>query len=232
MIRRAGLAAFFSLVLGLTTIAIPGAALSREAASTSVVVQPLSPQQQAAIDAGTTQTQAARIRPATYTYSSGDPHQHCIIEVAPLMAGQKTSSVSNFRCFANFSDALAAATGGSLRVSPNFRPDDLTQAMLESPATDTVLGVDYMDANFGGSTYTWYTAHTAGCSDGSSYGGNLPPSWNDQISSARGYAGCHDMVHYENANYGGSSRDCHQDWTSCATMGVMNDQTSSVNLRI
>lgn len=231
MIQRVALGAALTIVLALGGIATMGATPRGEAASMSVVVQPLTRQQQAAIDSGTSQSQTPRVRPATYTYGTGDPHQHCIAQVAPLQVGQAPPPVSNFQCFATFSQALAAATGGKVQTAPDFRPDDLTQAMLSSPATDTVLGVDYWDSNFSGSTYTWYTTHTAGCTDGSSYGGNLPSSWNDQISSARGYAGCNDMIHYENSNYGGSSRDCHQDWTSCATMGVMNDQTSSVNLR-
>lgn len=191
-----------------------------------IVVQPLTLEQQAAIDQGLAGEQTARVRPDSYA-----PAQHCIGRLEPLSPEQKVSEVFDVRCFDTFSDALAAATGGKVLVPKDFRPDDLTQDILDAATADTVLGVDYWDANFQGSTYTWYTSHTPGCTDGSTYGANLPSSWNDVISSGRGYAGCNNMKHYEHANYGGSLKICGQDWTSCATMGVMNDQTTSVNLR-
>ena len=213
-------------VVLLTAIASIGADRGNVLRRDGIVVSPLTPQQQATIDRGLTQKQGARVRPATYT-----PGRHCTAKIDPLQPGRKNSKISDVRCFNKFSDALAAATGGKVRVAHSFRPDDLAQDTLDTTTADTVIGIDYGNSNFGSSTYTWWTTHTAGCTDGTSYGGNLPSSWNDEISSARGYGGCNHMNHYENANYGGSMISCRQDWTSCDTMGVMNDETSSVNLR-
>lgn len=229
------------LLVGIVAIgAMPtGAASGDGAPSSSMLVQPLTAEQQASIDSGQTQQQTVRTRPSTYTYAPGTPRQHCIAQIEPLQPGQEISEVLDVKCFNNFSDALAAATGGRVQVPQDFRPDDLTQEILDSatskvvdaPMVDTVVGVDYWDVNFQGSTYTWWTTYTPGCSDGSSYGADLPSSWNNQISSGRGYAGCNNMKHYENTGYGGSLIICGQNWTSCANMGIMNDQTSSVNLR-
>ncbi len=239
-IQRLILGAVFLLVVaaGFGTLSI-GAASEDGAPPNSMLLQPLTAKQQAAINQGLTQKQTTRTRPSTYTYAPGTLRQHCIARMEPLQPGQKISESLGVTCFGTFSDALAAATGGRVQVSRDFRPDDLTQDILDTgltnragtPAIDTVVGVDYLDANFQGSTYTWYTTHTAGCTDGSSYGADLPSGWDNQISSGRGYAGCSNMKHYENTGYGGSLTICGQDWTSCANMGIMNDQTSSVNLR-
>ena len=57
-----------------------------------------------------------------------------------------------------------------------------------------------------------------------SYAAASMPSagWNDRVSSAKTYGGCGTNTHYQDSNYVGSQHVC-----ECATMGVMNDETSS-----
>src|SRR5450759_1602764 len=51
-----------------------------------------------------------------------------------------------------------------------------------------------------------------------------PNPWNDVVSSAYAYNTCWHFKHFWDVNYGQPLVDCNP---GCATMGAMNDQTSS-----
>lgn len=210
-------------------------------------VQPLTTQEQEAIDKGQTSPTQARVRPDTYTYTAD--MQNCVTQVSPIKKGQAGSSYIEQGCYGTFAEALSVATNGRVQVSSDFRPDDLTQDILDKdlPGTSTqadggntsasplsvVIGVEYWDANFAGSSWIVDTAYAAGCTDGTTFGFPTFPSghttWDNNISSARGYTGCIG-IHYENINYVGPTQAvCGQNWTDCANMGSMNDKTSSIN---
>jgi hypothetical protein len=90
---------------------------------------------------------------------------------------------------------------------------------------ETVIGIDYKNSNFGGDSLPWIADNLVGCSTGLSYQApSMPSGWNDEVSSADAFAGCDSYIHYEDNNYGGSQHECAPD---CATIGVMNDETSS-----
>jgi hypothetical protein len=134
--------------------------------------------------------------------SARQPTQHCVVQIEPLTPGKVASAMSEASCFDSFSDA---------------------QAIVPLSHT-TVISIDYRDSNFSGSTLTWVVDSSyGGCTTGYSYAApSMPSGWNDVVSSARTYAGCSYNRHYEHTNYGGSKIDCY-----CATMGAMNDKTSS-----
>lgn len=231
------------VALSVTSLAAVASAPQAQDLSARRVVEPLTPEQQAAIDAGLGYQQPGRVRPENYDYGS----KHCVSHVEPLQPGQKASAVQDRGCFDNFADALAVATGGRVRLPKDFRADDVTQEILDTGRSGTpltyaslagaqqtyvVIGIDWEHANFSGNTIMHETTHLAGCTDGTSYGwvnmgGNW---WNDKISSARGYTGCH-ADHFEHSSYGGAMLRCTQGTDVCANMGVMNDQTSSINWR-
>lgn len=153
------------------------------------------------------------------------PGQHCVIEIDPLRPGESVSQMHPIGCFATFSEAIAAATGDEIQLPADVDPTEITPEMLAPAQSNIVVGIDYINPNFGGQSVTWETAHTPGCSDGSTYGTpNMPSSWNDVVSSAHSYAGCNHYYHYEHTYWTGSVRDC---GGSCATMGVMDNATSS-----
>ncbi len=86
-----------------------------------------------------------------------------------------------------------------------------------------VIGIDYQDANYDANhpTKSWTAA--SGCTATLSWTLDyVGDAWNDRISSAQGFSGCNRYEHYENSGRSGSLYVC-----NCATMGVMNDQTSS-----
>jgi hypothetical protein len=150
---------------------------------------------------------------------------NCVVRIDPLQRGQQSSHVSQPQCFATFAEAIAAATGGAVHLSPSVKPSQLTQAMLGvTPYTTTVIGVDYVDSNYGGNSLTW-TSTSGGCTSTQSFqASSMPSGWNDVVSSALSYQNCNTYWHFQDSGFGGAQLDC---GPSCATMGVMNDQTSS-----
>jgi len=84
-----------------------------------------------------------------------------------------------------------------------------------------VLSIDYKDANFGGSTFTWYQTSTCG----SFQTGSMPSGWNDMISSVAAYSGCATTLFY-NINFGQPTYLITVNGNA-ASLGSMNDKTSS-----
>ncbi len=56
--------------------------------------------------------------------------QHCVVEIHPLQPGESASEIRPVGCFATFSEAIAAATGGDVQLSPDVGPDEVTEEML------------------------------------------------------------------------------------------------------
>jgi len=158
---------------------------------------------------------------------------HCYAMLSPVDTNSKDfSNVLESGCFDSFAESIQAATDGKVFLDPKLDPKDLTEEMINpegassiiAPDTITVIGIDYKNASFGGSSYTW-TITGVGCTDSISFGvGSMPSGWDNVVSSARSYANCNHYYHWENQHNSGVVLDC---VTSCATMGVMNDQTSS-----
>lgn len=97
-------------------------------------------------------------------------------------------------------------------------------AALATPAALVVIGVDYMNAGYGGSSLT--TTASAGCTYvGEYYIKSMPSGWNDDISSYFDYSNCGNNPHYESINFVGASINC---GPNCSYIGAaMNDRTSS-----
>lgn len=86
-----------------------------------------------------------------------------------------------------------------------------------------VIGINYSSPNYQGSSLVWVVNNTVGCNTGYSYvSPTMPSGWNDVVSSARTYGGCNNNPHYEHTYYSGAVLNC-----TCATMGVMDNATSS-----
>ncbi len=165
--------------------------------------------------------------PLTDSFAAPEPRQHCVVQIEPLQPGQTASKASEPVCFDNFSDAIFAATGGTVRLPLSIEPGKVTEDMLvpPGPLSSTVVGIDYSESNFSGSTLTWTTSNPNGCFDGSVYvAPSMPSGWANVVSSARSYQGCAHYYHYDYPNYGDPVIDCGY---SCSTMGSMDNQTES-----
>jgi hypothetical protein len=160
--------------------------------------------------------------------------RHCVIDVSTPNAQAS--------CYHTFTEAIAKATGGRVTDAPNdpaaaVKDPHLAARLNASvdkasgagPAADVLIGIEYEDSDFEGSTYT--VTAPWGC-DGWhqdadwNWGlpGVLPGGWNDEIGSYRTFSGCL-AKHFEHINYAGVSTayDAGQ-----ADMGWMDDETSSI----
>lgn len=155
---------------------------------------------------------------------------HCVVTIAPLRSGAAHSAILRHRCFTTFAAAISAATDGELRLSPNVKPAQVSQTMLgainPSLTGSSIIGIDYVDINYGGGSLTWQVSNNVGCSTGLTYSSNVTGAWNNVISSSKGFTGCDINPHYDLASpnqNSGAKIFCTPD---CATMGAMNDATS------
>lgn len=153
--------------------------------------------------------------------STSAKQQHCVAQAQPVGAGTQAKT----QCFATFAAAIKAATGGKVNLgnaTTSRRVSSTELSASQDSLTSTyVLSVDYHDANFSGSTFTWVAA--APC--GYYLTGSMPSGWNDVVSSVADYSGCATTL-YHDANFGGSTYRIGVNG-SAASLGSFNDQTSS-----
>ena len=201
-------------MLALVGVALVGAtwAMARGSPETYIVARALTPEE---VEAGVAlEWQSFDTFEAAMASIGADPDDfqppapagdHCVVSISPVQPGELHSVVSELQCYSTFSEAQAAVNGAG--------PE----------SNGTVIGIDYWDVNFQGSTLTWVADNTVGCNTGLSYSAaSMPSGWNDTVSSARTHGGCSANTHYQDSSFGASQHVC-----QCATMDVMNDQTSS-----
>jgi hypothetical protein len=152
--------------------------------------------------------------------------QNCVNQLERITPGLPDARIASSLCFDSFAAAFRHVTQGQLSVASDLRPEQVTQEMIAAaPSSSVVLGIDWEYDNYvGGFTAIWEGSSTCTASQAwqLSYVGDV---YNDKISSAKGYGGCHHFHHYENGAFGGAVLTCSP---NCATMGVMNNQTSSL----
>jgi hypothetical protein len=159
--------------------------------------------------------------------------RHCVMETIAVREGEplpENVTPADPRCFQTFSEAIFAATGGAVSVTPNTKPEDFNgQALPDDvqPAASYVIGIEYEHSNYRGSSLIYRSNQTCiGYQHSAAFVG---AAWNDRISSARAYSGCNHSIHYEHRDFGGASRDC---GSACSYIGdAMNDKTSSIRWR-
>lgn len=142
-------------------------------------------------------------------------------------------------CYTSFTRAIAEATDGRVTNAPAdagaaLRDRDLTARLGATGATkdrasiavDVLIGIEYWDSGFSGSTYTftapWGCTGTTGDVDWEFAA--LPSNWNDEIGSYRGFSNCW-TKHYEHSYFGGISTAYDG---GLSDMGWMDDETSSL----
>jgi hypothetical protein len=173
---------------------------------------------------------AFQVHPATALDDTTSAPEYCVYLVTAQNGGPDLVDVpGELRCYPNFGGAIYDATGGGINI-PNLQPVELTQGLLDSSiGTKTVIGVEYWNRNYNANPnreVIYSVAGGTGCTSTISWNlDNVGPYDNDKFSSARGYAGCNHVYHWENDFRRGSSLDC----SPCADMGAMNNQTTSLS---
>ena len=156
---------------------------------------------------------------------------HCIGTSVATPVGKapaRAESPAPVQCFATFSQAIFAATGGRVRLPDSAMPAAVDDRTLNGGAVtnaDFVIGIEYVDINHQGGSFTVHNTVTC---DGFTHSiASLSPfGWNDVFSSAFAFSNCNNSFHYENDNFGGAVFNC---FTNCNGFGAaMNDRTSSL----
>lgn len=155
---------------------------------------------------------------------------HCALRIDPVRAEAVSSVTGPLQCYPFQGDVLAAVLGRSdLAGRSDFTVAEVSRLIegdsdFSAAASQTVIGVDYMDAGFQGASLTWYI-DAPGCNAGSTfYAAEVPAQWNDAISSSMVRSACTQYQHFEHGSFEGEAVDCAP---LCASMGDMNDQTST-----
>jgi hypothetical protein len=128
-----------------------------------------------------------------------------------------TSPNTPIQCFNTENEALRAASGGRISLSPTQSSSTLSDRVLASSNIQAIL---YQHRNYRGSTLTVYASRCSGWN-------NMPSRWNDVVSSAR--TGSCGITLYENANKGGALLRIRYPGTPYVG-NAMNDKASSWSL--
>lgn len=138
------------------------------------------------------------------------------------------------RCFGTFPEAVAAATGGRVRTAPATpraaAADPAFTAAIEDGAVTAaavVVGIEYVDASYGGATLTLTAPGRCDDSmDADWFFPSLPAGWNDRITSFRSYNNCAQQLFRGASMTGGALTGI---LVSTPNVGApANDQASSV----
>jgi hypothetical protein len=149
---------------------------------------------------------------AMQSTASAAPNQQCLVKVT----GQQANGMFILgpqTCYATYADVLRSV--GVTNVSDSISPATVSPAILQA---GSILGTHYDGANLTGASFS---VGGTTCGGG---GLNLPTSWNDRISSTAN--GCEQIVHWENANFGGASVDILAPGGNIT--GYMDNKTSSI----
>jgi len=148
----------------------------------------------------------ASAEPATAAPRAATGGRHCALGAG---AGQR------LHCFDTFPAAVAFATGGRVTTAPaspaqaaldpGFTVAVEAAAAPQSTTASVLVGIEYADANYGGSSLAMYAP--GGCDNSLDVDyrfPTLPSGWNDRISSFRSYSNCAQQL-FAATYFGGGS---------------------------
>lgn len=145
---------------------------------------------------------------------------HCVVDVV----GEKTDGefiMGEPRCYPTFSQAVADASQGAIRIPADSKGDILFEDKgLAAALSSFTLGTHYDGYNGSGSSIS-----VVGSSCSGGYW-NTGTSWRNRISSS--YNGCGRLRHYDNANKGGSSENTYGAGTT-DNLSALDNRTESVS---
>jgi hypothetical protein len=157
------------------------------------------------------------------TSAAAVKNRHCVAQIEPMADGQKVSASTDRGCFATFAEAISAATSGAVSLSADATPDSIAESDV-APSAITLIGIDYDGRNFRGNSFVWYANNRFGCFGGRSYVANMPGSFNNRLSSTRGFSGCGRNTSYDGFFQTGDWVRC---FSSCSYVGGFMDNRAS-----
>ena len=156
--------------------------------------------------------------------SAAPAARHCVAEIAPVAGNAKESAIGPVSCYASFAAAIAAATDNTVALASDALPQSINEADVTLAAT-RVIGIDYDGSYYTGGSFVWYARNIYGCNGGRTYKANMPLSFNNRLTSTRGFSGCRRNWSYDGYYQTG-------DWVRCGPNCVyvgsfMNNRASS-----
>lgn len=155
--------------------------------------------------------------------SAAPAAKHCVAELAPESEDASVSTIVTESCYETFAAAMAAATHNTVVLSPDASPASVSEAVIE-PAATRVIGIDYDGTFYSGGSFTWFVNNSFGCRGGRSYIANMPRSFNNRLSSTRGFNGCRSNTSYDLRKQRGDFVRC---FPNCTYVGGFMDNRAS-----
>jgi hypothetical protein len=131
-------------------------------------------------------------------------------------------------CYPTLAEALAAGSGGGIRVDASS-PADLTDASVRSSilTSDVLIGTEFNQTGFGGTSQDYFAPST--CSQTNTWEVNyVGDTWNDKFSSGKGFGGCDHNKKFAAADFGGDVLTC---TPNCNDYGSLSNAVSSLRWR-
>ncbi len=159
---------------------------------------------------------------------------HCVSRLEHIGSSKTEAEIVSETCFTTYVAAVRKATGGAVDLSVVLSDGVAMRAVdaMDGPIgtlSSFLIGQDWDNANYNPDAGTKLWEASAPCGPGVAWNvSNINPDWQDRISSAKGKSNCDRFYHFEDPNYGGAQRNC---LPNCATFGVMNDATSSLQMK-
>ncbi|MDX6200969.1 MAG: hypothetical protein QOJ83_469 [Frankiales bacterium] len=178
---------------------------------------------------------AGEVALAPSAAAEGTNGTHCVQQVT----GPGVAVAPAPHCFSTYPQAVAYLTGGRVQLRSTLAaepdgsgtsPEDAQIAEAEAANSVYVLSTEYQNSGYGGSTYTF--TWSSDCTSLNYAWSSMPSGWNNDISSSHAGATCN-AIHYDssgatpNTAPAGASIQCPA-FTSCSSLGTMNDKTSSM----
>ena len=157
--------------------------------------------------------------------------RHCALRLVPT---SRRGSVIETQaqlvgCYPTLAEALAAGSGGAIRVDSRLTPDQLRDSDLAtaSSLSSVLIGTEFNSVGFGGASNDYF-APTA-CAGTDVWEVNyVGDSLNDTFSSGKGFGGCDHNKKFQDADYGGNVLTC---TPNCNDYGTLSNQVSSLRWR-
>lgn len=164
--------------------------------------------------------------------------RHCVFRLVPIGRGVAPHAIATrpelIGCYATYPEAIAAGTGGAVRLPKGTTPRSVTDELMQASTHPTdgraavVIGTEYdLVGYLGGSkSYAGTSTCTASTTWETSYVGD---TWNDLFSSGKGFGGCDTNRKYVGSSFSGSSIVC---TPNCSSYGAVTNLVSSLRWRV
>ena len=160
--------------------------------------------------------------------ASVSAEEYCVAQLKPTGSKQPGSDtveaeIATQRCFNTFTEAIASATAGAVRVAS---PDELPEERLSPPPeAKGPWAIEYDTYRHEGKKklLVW-TVDGPGCTKNAWTVRQLPPPFNDSIIAVRFGGGRNTTCNYDHGGWWGYVQDCKP---NCTSLGEMNGRTSS-----